>query len=194
MNNTTKKNELTKAHLILFAVSLLAVLLTFGSYVRGALQERQNEAAAATGGNRGAMGGPGGFNPQQMAARRLEQMTQQLQLTPEQVAKIKAIQDADAPRLKPIFDDTTLTRQQRREKMRPIRAASDAEIKALLTPAQQTKYDAMQAQRRAQFGGNGGNGGNNGTGRANGGFGGANRGNGANSPSVTAPPPPAPRN
>lgn len=149
-NNTAKKSELTKSHIILFVVSLLAVLLTFGSYVRGALQERQLATASA---NNAGNPGAGGFNPQQMAARRLEQMTQQLQLTAEQSAKIKAIYDSEAPRTKVIYDDTTLTRQQRRDKMRPIRAESDAQIKQVLTPEQQTKFDEMQTQRRAQFGG-----------------------------------------
>ena len=198
--NTMKKNELSKSHIILFTVTLLAVLLSFGSYVRGALRNRQIDASAsANAGNRGAMGG--GFNPQQMATRRLEQMTQQLQLTLEQSAKIKAIQDTQAPQLQAIRDDATLSRQQRREKMTPLRDAESAQIKQILTPEQQTKYDAMQAQRRAQFGGgNGPNRGGNagamgGGGRNNGGFNGGSGGvNRANSPSVTAPPPPAPRN
>lgn len=191
MKKNEPKGELTKAHIVLFAVSLLAVLLTAGSYMRGALRERRIETAAANnGGNRGAMGG---FNPQQMAARRLEQMTQQLQLSAEQVTKIKAIQESAAPRLKALFDDATLTRPQRREKMRPLRAESEAQIRQILTSEQQVKYDAMQAQRRAQFGG--GNFANEGRSNGNAPSGNAPDANvpSVNAPSVTAPPP-MPRN
>lgn len=80
-------------------------------------------------------------------------MTEQLQLSTEQCSKIQAIQESFAPRTRAIFDDTTLSREQRREKMRPLRTESEAQIRQVLTAGQQTKYDQMQAQRRARFGG-----------------------------------------
>lgn len=176
-----RKNELTTAHIILFLVSFLAVSVTATSYVRAYLRQRSAEAQAANGPGGIGGGGRGGFNPQQMAARQLEQMTQQLQLTADQSAKIQAIQERTAPLTQAIFADTTLSRQQRREKMRPLRAESDAQIRQLLTSEQQTKFDAMQAQRRARFGGIGGGGMN----------GGANGGpNAAPFANPTAPPQP----
>lgn len=141
--------------------------------------------------------GQGNFNPEQMAARRLEQMTTQLQLTPEQRTKIEAIQTTMAPRTKAIYDDATLSREQRREKMRPLREESDAQIRQVLTAEQQTKFDEMQAQRRARFGNMGGPGGGMGGGRRGnrdnnrgGNPGNGNRDNGANS-SITVAPAPA---
>jgi Spy/CpxP family protein refolding chaperone len=150
-----EKNRVTIGHIALFVISLLAVCVSATPYVKSYIAERQ---APANGGGPGG-GRGGGFNPQQMAARRLDQMTQELQLTPEQKTKIQAIQESSMPAIKAIFDDTTLTREQRREKMRPLRDETDAKIKQVLTPEQQTKYDAMQAQRRARFGGGGGGGG-----------------------------------
>src|SRR6476620_2715678 len=102
-----KKNQLTTAHIVLFLVSFLAVSVTATSYVRAYLKERATEAQAANrpGGMAGA--GRGGFNPQQMATRRLEQMTQQLQLTADQQTKIKEIQARTAPLTQAIFDDAT---------------------------------------------------------------------------------------
>jgi hypothetical protein len=78
--NTERKNPLTPAHMALFAVSLLAVIFTATPYVKAFIAERravaQSESGGRSGMGRGGAGGPGNFNPQQIAARRLEQMTE----------------------------------------------------------------------------------------------------------------------
>jgi Spy/CpxP family protein refolding chaperone len=185
--STEKKKPLTPAHMALFAVSLLAVIFTATPYVKAFIAERRAVAQSESGGRAGmGRGGAGNFNPQQMAARRLEQMTEQLQLSTEQRSRIQAIQASFAPRTRAIFDDTTLSREQRREKMRPIRTESDAQIRQVLTAEQQTKYDQMQAQRRAQFGGGRNGGERRGSGGQNGRFGQG----GANATTPTNPPAP----
>lgn len=185
-----KPNQLIPAHLALFVVSLLAVIFTATPYVKAFIAERraiaQSESGGMAGMGRGGAGGPGNFDPQQMAARRLEQMTEQLQLSTEQRSRIQVIQESFAPRTRAIFDDTTLSREQRREKMRPLRAESEAQIRQVLTAEQQTKYDQMQAQRRARFGG--------GRGGERRSPGGANATSPANPPSPGNPPaPPSPQ-
>ena len=149
-----KNNKLTKGHYLLFVASFLAVVISATPYVRAYVAERRATSQPETGAmGRGGPGGSGGFNPQRMAARRLEQMTGQLQLTAEQTAKIKAIQESFAPRTQAIIADASLSREQRREKMQPLRTEMNAQIRQVLTAEQQTKYDQMQSERRARFGG-----------------------------------------
>lgn len=183
-----KKQKLQPWQILLFVVSGVAVLFTTTSYVRGMMSERAAEAQTANRGGSGGMGGPGGFNPQQMAARRLDEMTTELKLTTDQHDKIKKIQDDMAPQMQAIRNDNSLSRDQRRAKMQPLREQSNSQIKQLLTPEQQTKFDAMEAQRRARFGGMGGNGGPRGM---NGGRGGNGGNNGPAASAPTNPPPPS---
>jgi Spy/CpxP family protein refolding chaperone len=71
----------------------------------------------------------GGLDPQQMAQRQLEEMSQQLKLTATQKAQIKAIQDKNMPRIKAVFDDKSVPADQKWGKIRPLRAATDEAIK-----------------------------------------------------------------
>ncbi len=103
---------------------------------------------------RGGMGGP------EQQERQLAMMTRQLNLTPDQVSAIKAIQADGRKQMMALRDDTTVTGPDRRTKMMAMRDAEQAKIKATLTDDQKTKYDAMMAQQRERReNGGGGNGG-----------------------------------
>ncbi len=118
--------------------------------------------------------GPGGMGGPEQQQRQLDMMTKQLNLTPDQVTQIKAIQDDGRKQAMAMRDDTTTSGDDRRAKMMTMRQAEQTKIKSVLTDDQKPKYDAMIAQQR-QGRGNGG-----------GGYGGGN-GNGG-----PPPPPPAP--
>ncbi|HEX7157415.1 MAG TPA: hypothetical protein VF214_00265 [Edaphobacter sp.] len=87
-------------------------------------------------------------SPAEMQERRLKMLTQKLNLTPDQVTQVKAIQDDTASQMKALRDDTSMSQADRRTKMREIAKTSDDKTRALLTPDQQTKYDALQAQMK----------------------------------------------
>ena len=76
---------------------------------------------------------------------------QDLGLSDDQVAKLKAVQEANRPQVEALRD---LTPEQRREKMEAIMKDSKAKIDAILTPEQQKKVKEMRAK-----GGKGGKGG-----------------------------------
>ena len=112
-------------------------------------------------------GGPGGMREHQV-----EFLTKQLNLTPDQVTQVKAI-DADAwTQMKAMREDTTTAGQDKRAKMMDIHKASQDKIRALLTDDQKTKFDALQAQMRERRG---------------------NREGGGDGPPPQPPPPPAPQ-
>jgi Spy/CpxP family protein refolding chaperone len=70
----------------------------------------------------------------------VERLTRALDLTPEQQAKIQPIFDQARPQMK-------AARQEAREKMMAIRENTMAQIRPILTPAQQQKFDALKKAR-----------------------------------------------
>jgi protein CpxP len=70
----------------------------------------------------------------------LEHMTKNLDLTPEQQAKIRPILEQAKPQIR-------AARQESKEKMKTIRDNVRSQIRPLLTPAQQQKWDAIQKAR-----------------------------------------------
>jgi Spy/CpxP family protein refolding chaperone len=70
----------------------------------------------------------------------VEHLTRALDLTPEQQAKIKPIFEQAKPQMQ-------AARQESKEKMRSIRENTMAQIRPILTPAQQQKFDALKKAR-----------------------------------------------
>jgi|SRR5437016_4640636 len=96
-------------------------------------------------------GGPGG-----MRGNQVEFLTKKLNLTPDQVTQVKAI-DADAMKqMMALREDTSVAGPDKRAKMMDIHKASQDKIRALLTDDQKTKFDALQAQTRERRGDHGG--------------------------------------
>lgn len=108
----------------------------------------------------GGQGGQGGGRQQMTPAARVAAMKDGLKLTDDQVTKITAIYTADAAKR-----DSIMKAGGDRAAMQPLRAATTAKVKALLTADQNTEFD----KSFARGGGRGGQGG----GRQGGGQGGA---------------------
>ncbi len=80
--------------------------------------------------------------------RQVEMMTKRLNLTPDQVTQVKAIQSDSMSQAKALRDDTTLSQEDRHSKMMSIHEAAQTKIRAVLNDEQKTKFDAMMAHRR----------------------------------------------
>ena len=85
------------------------------------------------------------------AANRLEQMKEKLNLTPEQMEKIKPIFARNKTKADELRADTSLTPQERREKGRELMQAVQADVQPILTPEQQEKGKEEAAKRRANL-------------------------------------------
>ena len=70
----------------------------------------------------------------------VERLTRTLDLTPEQQAKIQPIFDQAKPQVAAV-------RQEAMQKIKAIRDNTQAQIRPLLTPAQQQKFDALKKAR-----------------------------------------------
>lgn len=84
------------------------------------------------------------------ADERIARMKAKLDLTDDQVTKIKAIFDEQKTALEPIYKDQTLTKEQKREKAKPIRDAAKDKVDAVLTPEQKAKADEARKKKKDQ--------------------------------------------
>ncbi|HEX9121323.1 MAG TPA: hypothetical protein VF840_12365 [Terriglobales bacterium] len=86
----------------------------------------------------GRMGGPP--SPQQ----HLDHLSQMLSLTDDQKAKIKPILENESTQVKSLFQDTSMSPQDRHTKMRGIHDTTMSQVRPLLTSDQQAKLDSMK--------------------------------------------------
>jgi periplasmic protein CpxP/Spy len=85
---------------------------------------------------------------QRQHANRLDWLSKQLNLTDEQKAKIKPILDDEGKQMRTMREDTSLSQQQRHDKMMQLHETADSQINDVLTPEQQKKFAALKAQQK----------------------------------------------
>ena len=81
----------------------------------------------------------------QNRAAKVEAIAQQLNLTPEQKAKILPILREEAPKVQAIKNDNSMSRMQKLQAVKAIHQQTDPQMKAILSPEQ---YQKLQAIRR----------------------------------------------
>ena len=83
--------------------------------------------------------------------QRLEQLDKQLQLTADQKTKLKTYFEGERKKMQDMRADTSLTREQRQEKMRAVREDLNKEMKSVLTPEQFTKWEKERDKMREEM-------------------------------------------
>ncbi len=86
-----------------------------------------------------------------MGGNQVEFLTSKLNLTPDQVTQVKAINADTMKQMSAVREDTSLAQADRRTKMMDIRKASLDNLRAILTDDQKTKYDALQAEMQERM-------------------------------------------
>ena len=74
----------------------------------------------------------------------LQMLTEKLNLTDEQSAKLKPIFQDQAEQLKAVRNDTSLSPEQKAAKKKTIHESFHEQINAVLTPEQQAKFKEMR--------------------------------------------------
>jgi periplasmic protein CpxP/Spy len=82
------------------------------------------------------------------AAQKFEQLSTQLALTPEQKQQLIPILVAEAPKVRAIKADSSLTRMQKLQQLKAIHDQTDPQVKAILSAEQ---YQKLQQIRRAEL-------------------------------------------
>jgi Spy/CpxP family protein refolding chaperone len=85
-------------------------------------------------------------------AQRLQRLTEALSLTEGQQAKIKSIFQEEAGKRQAIMDDSSLSRDDQHAKRQELMKDIQTRVRAILTPEQQTKFDAMPRPGRGPRG------------------------------------------
>lgn len=83
--------------------------------------------------------------------RRMHELTKELNLTPDQQTRIKPIFQQAHAQAKTIRQDTTLSQDQKRSKIKELHENTMAQLNGILTPEQQTQLKQLQEQRKAQW-------------------------------------------
>ena len=100
----------------------------------------------------GPMRGGRGMDPE----RRVEMMQRRLNLSDGQTAQVRQILKESVAQMETIRGNAQLGPEDRRAQMMTLRQGEQARIRAVLTPDQQARFDAMQErmrERRADGGG-----------------------------------------
>lgn len=80
-------------------------------------------------------------------AKRTEMLTKQLGLTSDQQPKVLDALKSEQSKMEALHSDSSLSQEDRRSKMMEIHKATNDQVRALLNPDQQKKWDEMQSKR-----------------------------------------------
>ncbi len=127
---------LKKCLLVVLAAGLISMAAPFA-----AAQANDNQSAPPPSQeNGGHHHGP--FDP----AQRTQELTKKLKLTSDQQTKVQSILESEHSQMESLRQDSSVSQQDRHSKMMDIHQTSDTQIRALLDPDQQKKWDEMQAK------------------------------------------------
>ena len=99
-------------------------------------------------------GGPGAGGPRHMDPnRQLEHMTKELDLTADQQSQIKPVLMDRQQKMQALFQDQSMSQEDRRAKARSIVEDSNSKIESVLNDQQKQKFAAMQQRMRRGPGG-----------------------------------------
>lgn len=79
-------------------------------------------------------------------AKRAEMLGKQLNLTSDQQGKVLDVLKSEQSQMESLHSDTSLSQEDRHSKMMDIHKSSNDQIRAVLTPDQQKKFDEMQSR------------------------------------------------
>jgi Spy/CpxP family protein refolding chaperone len=82
--------------------------------------------------------------PAQQQSAKLEEIAHYLNLTPHQKDKILPILGDEAPKVRAIKNDPSLSRMQRAQRIKALHQQNDPQMKAILSPEQYQKLQAMR--------------------------------------------------
>jgi len=130
MSKGTKFGTLGFAVLLFFACSVTTRAQDAGT------QESKAQAQTEAGPHHGQRAG------------QLERLSKELNLTDDQKAKVKPILEEQTKQMHATQEDSSLTQEQKHDKMKQIHETTNLQISDILTPEQQKKFAALKDQQK----------------------------------------------
>jgi protein CpxP len=131
----------------------LALLVSVGAAAQSTpppVSSTQPDATAPTQSAPPAAQQPSSAPPSANAQSGSTSIDDELQLTPDQKQKIAAVVDDENKQISAVRDDSSMSLEQKQQKVLTIRQAGTPKIKAVLTPDQLQKLAAIQQRMRDQ--------------------------------------------
>jgi protein CpxP len=144
---------MNKARVAYCVAFLLVAMISLSAFAQSEAPPAQNQGPGMSGEHHGHMGPMGGRMDDPQA--HLDHMSQMLNLTDEQKAKILPILQDTSKQAQEVRQDTSLSQQDRRAKMSSIHEKTMAQVRAVLSPEQQTKLDQMMKEHEGMGRGKG---------------------------------------
>ena len=94
----------------------------------------------------GGMAQEGGPHRPMSPDQRLQHMTRQLNLNEDQQQKIRPLLESEQQQMQSLHQDTSVSQQERRSRMQQIHQSTNEQIKNVLNPDQQKKFEEMQSR------------------------------------------------
>ena len=125
-----------------FSINLFLLVFVAGMMLLAPTSNAVQSGSAAQ--EHSAMGGStmGPMTPED----RLKMLTEKLNLTEDQQAKLKPIIEDQSKQMKAIHNDTSLAPADRQAKMKDVHESSIEKMNAILTPDQQVKWKQMRQE------------------------------------------------
>ena len=121
-----------------FGLACFAVLLFFGYSLAARAQDTGTQQTTSQAQAQGAM----------HHGSRLEWLSKELNLTDDQKAKVKPILADEGKQMQAAKEDTSLSQEQKHDKMKQIHETTNSQINDILTPEQQKKFAELKAQHK----------------------------------------------
>ncbi len=142
MSNSSRSNFAPAARRILLAACFAAAPALLFAQEPG---NTQNETQAPP---------PSGMRDGgEMQQRQIDHLTKALNLSPDQVTQVKAIQNDGRQQALALRQNTSLSPQDKHSQMMALHQAEMTKVEAILTPEQKTKFEEMRSnmeQRRQE--------------------------------------------
>jgi periplasmic protein CpxP/Spy len=88
-----------------------------------------------------------GMHHEESADQHLAMLSEKLNLTDDQKGKIKPILQDQMRQMKAVHEDSSLSEEQKRAKMKSVHESLHDQINAVLTPEQQAKFKQMRQEQ-----------------------------------------------
>ena len=132
-----------------FAGLTFALALAFGLTTAAQTSSTESKRKASPDQNQT---GSAGNTHRDRVGERLEWLSQHLNLTKDQKKQLKPILAGEFKQMRAVGEDSSLTQDQKREKMKQIHEAARPQVQAILTPEQQQKFAQMKEEAKERPG------------------------------------------